>query len=158
MNCVTASLRHWHGDTSLSVPVLAITMISWRQSWFADDDQPGLPPGSPPTCKGLFLATITLPNFWLSVKFEGPWFTTQILLSTTIGATSFLLFSYCRTKWPLLFAPRTKLKGLSILLIRYPYKLICFAQGFPHMKLMLIRLFSVGYCQLLEPRSSLSCR
>jgi len=69
------------------------------QSWLADDsegDEPGLPPGSPPT-----------------FKFEGPWFTTQILLSTTIGATSFLLFSYCRTKWPLLFAPRTKLKGFS---------------------------------------------
>lgn len=33
------------------------------------------------------------------------------MLSTSIGITSFFLFSYCRTRWPLLFAPRTKLKG-----------------------------------------------
>lgn len=46
-----------------------------------------------------------------TVKFEGPWFTTQILLSSTIGIVSFLVFSYCRPRWPLLFAPRTKLKG-----------------------------------------------
>jgi len=45
------------------------------------------------------------------VKFEGPWFKTQLILSAAIGITSFLLFSYCRTRWPLLFAPRTKLKG-----------------------------------------------
>jgi hypothetical protein len=32
-------------------------------------------------------------------------------MSTTIGLFSFFLFSYCRTRWPLLFAPRTKLKG-----------------------------------------------
>ncbi|EGN97135.1 hypothetical protein SERLA73DRAFT_169572 [Serpula lacrymans var. lacrymans S7.3] len=61
-----------------------------------DDSDPELPPGSPPT-----------------YKFEGPWFTTQVLLSLSIGVTSFLLFSYCRTRWPLLFAPRTKLKGFS---------------------------------------------
>lgn len=46
-------------------------------------------------------------------KFEGPWFITQLIISTTIGAVSFLLFSYCRTRWPLSFAPRTKLKGFS---------------------------------------------
>jgi Late exocytosis, associated with Golgi transport len=46
-----------------------------------------------------------------SDKFEGPWFTTQLLLSSFIGLTSFLLFSYCRKRWPLLYAPRTKLKG-----------------------------------------------
>ncbi|KAF8193023.1 hypothetical protein BJ912DRAFT_1094023 [Pholiota molesta] len=55
-----------------------------------------LPPGAPPT-----------------IKFEGPWFTTQLTISASIGITSFLLFSYCRTRWPLLFAPRTKLKGFS---------------------------------------------
>ncbi|THH11632.1 hypothetical protein EW146_g7980 [Bondarzewia mesenterica] len=62
-----------------------------------DPDEPvGAPPGSPPT-----------------YKFEGPWFTTQALLSTGIGLTSFLVFCYCRTRWPLLFASRTKLKGFS---------------------------------------------
>ncbi|KAH7918403.1 DUF221-domain-containing protein [Leucogyrophana mollusca] len=61
-----------------------------------NDSDPSLPPGTPPT-----------------YKFEGPWFTTQILLSSTIGIVSFLLFSYCRSRWPLLFAPRTKLKGFS---------------------------------------------
>ncbi|KAH8109916.1 DUF221-domain-containing protein [Phellopilus nigrolimitatus] len=60
-----------------------------------DNDNPA-PPGSPPTR-----------------KFEGPWFRTQLYLSTTIGLVSFLLFSYARTRWPLLFAPRTKLKGFS---------------------------------------------
>ncbi|OJT11675.1 Calcium permeable stress-gated cation channel 1 [Trametes pubescens] len=60
------------------------------------DDNPTLPPGSPPT-----------------LKFEGPWFATQITLSISIGLVSFLVFSYCRTRWPLLFAPRTKLKGFS---------------------------------------------
>ncbi|KAH9475924.1 Calcium permeable stress-gated cation channel 1 [Psilocybe cubensis] len=60
-------------------------------------DEPGkLPPGSPPT-----------------LKFEGPWFTTQLTISLTVGVLSFLIFSYCRTRWPLLFAPRTKLKGFS---------------------------------------------
>ena len=44
-------------------------------------------------------------------KFEGPWFTTQLMISASIGITSFLLFSYCRARWPLSFAPRTKLKG-----------------------------------------------
>ncbi|KAJ7715712.1 hypothetical protein DFH07DRAFT_361132 [Mycena maculata] len=68
---------------------------------FLDDpddggDGGGLPPGTPPT-----------------MKFEGPWFTTQIVLATTIGLFSFLVFSYCRTRWPILFAPRTKLKGFS---------------------------------------------
>ncbi|KAJ2919488.1 hypothetical protein MD484_g945, partial [Candolleomyces efflorescens] len=73
------------------------------QSWadtlatiLQDGDDPGLPPGTPPM-----------------QKFEGPWFTTQLTLSATIGLTSFFLFSYCRTRWPLLFAPRTKLKGFS---------------------------------------------
>ncbi|KAJ7768747.1 hypothetical protein B0H14DRAFT_3116710 [Mycena olivaceomarginata] len=61
-----------------------------------DGDDGGLPPGTPPT-----------------MKFEGPWFTTQLVMSTTIGLFSFFLFSYCRTRWPLLFAPRTKLKGFS---------------------------------------------
>ncbi|KAF9244266.1 hypothetical protein BU15DRAFT_86167 [Melanogaster broomeanus] len=61
-----------------------------------DTAEPELPPGSSPT-----------------YKFEGPWFTTQILLSSSIGIVSFLLFSYCRSRWPLLFAPRTQLKGFS---------------------------------------------
>ena len=46
-----------------------------------------------------------------TVKYDGPWFTTQLTLSATIGICSILIFSYCRTRWPLLFAPRTKLKG-----------------------------------------------
>ncbi|KAI0638316.1 DUF221-domain-containing protein [Trametes polyzona] len=61
-----------------------------------DGENPTLPPGSPPT-----------------LKFEGPWFATQITLSVAIGLVSFLVFSYCRTRWPILFAPRTKLKGFS---------------------------------------------
>ncbi|KAG1727490.1 late exocytosis, associated with Golgi transport-domain-containing protein [Suillus paluster] len=60
------------------------------------DEEPELPPGSPPT-----------------YKFEGPWFTTQILLASTIGLSSFLIFSYCRSRWPLIYAPRTMLKDFS---------------------------------------------
>ncbi|KAF8581445.1 DUF221-domain-containing protein [Ramaria rubella] len=56
----------------------------------------GAPPGSPPTR-----------------KFEGPWFTTQLVLSGALGLFSFLVFSYCRKRWPVQFAPRTKLKGFS---------------------------------------------
>jgi hypothetical protein len=61
-----------------------------------DDETPELPPGTPPT-----------------FKFEGPWFTTQLLLASAIGLSSFFIFSYGRTRWPLHFAPRTKLKGFS---------------------------------------------
>ncbi len=46
------------------------------------------------------------------MTFEGPWFLTQLSLSATIGLVSFLVFSYSRTRWPILFAPRTKLKGM----------------------------------------------
>jgi hypothetical protein len=50
-----------------------------------------------------------------NLKVHGrPWFTTQLTISATmIGIFSFLVFSYCRTRRPLLFAPRTKLKGSS---------------------------------------------
>ncbi|CCA67384.1 hypothetical protein PIIN_01215 [Serendipita indica DSM 11827] len=61
-----------------------------------DIDTPAAPPGSPPT-----------------IKYSGPWLRTQLVLSASIGIVSFLLFSYCRTRWPVLFAPRTKLKGFS---------------------------------------------
>ncbi|KXN82921.1 hypothetical protein AN958_02004 [Leucoagaricus sp. SymC.cos] len=75
-------------------------ILQLARALFASDDNGGddrnLPPGSPPM-----------------QKFEGPWFTTQLTISATIGIISFLLFSYCRTRWPLLFAPRTKLKGFS---------------------------------------------
>ncbi|KZV64260.1 DUF221-domain-containing protein [Peniophora sp. CONT] len=72
-----------------------------RRLLFGDGDDDGdggggAPPGSPPT-----------------MKFEGPWFATQITISTALGASAFLIFCYCRTRWPLLFAPRTKLKGFS---------------------------------------------
>ncbi|KAH9073112.1 DUF221-domain-containing protein [Lactarius deliciosus] len=60
------------------------------------DEPGGPPPGSPPT-----------------ITYQGPWLSTQIMLSSSIGVTAFLIFSYCRTRWPLLFAPRTKLKGFS---------------------------------------------
>ncbi|KAH8827533.1 hypothetical protein DL96DRAFT_1599355, partial [Flagelloscypha sp. PMI_526] len=60
------------------------------------EDGEGPPPGTGPTR-----------------SFEGPWFETQIIISLALGITSFLVFSYARTRWPLLFAPRTKLKGFS---------------------------------------------
>ncbi|KAF9261079.1 DUF221-domain-containing protein [Marasmius fiardii PR-910] len=64
--------------------------------FFLGEGDPDLPPGTPPT-----------------LKFEGPWFSTQLLLSCSIGFISFSIFSYSRTRYPLIFAPRTKLKGFS---------------------------------------------
>ncbi|KZT54255.1 DUF221-domain-containing protein [Calocera cornea HHB12733] len=61
-----------------------------------DDNDPELPPATPPT-----------------YKFEGPWFQTQLVLSFSIGFASFLIFSFSRPRWPIAFAPRTKLQGFS---------------------------------------------
>ncbi|KAL4242434.1 hypothetical protein ABKN59_011821 [Abortiporus biennis] len=71
-------------------------ILSASDGLIAMRDGEGPPPGSPPT-----------------KKFEGPWFSTQLTLSAGIGIISFLVFSYCRTRWPLLFAPRTVLKAFS---------------------------------------------
>ncbi|KAF8066835.1 hypothetical protein FPV67DRAFT_1416983 [Lyophyllum atratum] len=80
-------------------------MSSFFLAFLDDGDDGGkLPPGAPPMRKHVLIST---------EKFEGPWFTTQLTISATIGILSFLIFSYCRTRWPLLFAPRTKLKGFS---------------------------------------------
>ncbi|CEL63481.1 putative membrane protein YLR241W OS=Saccharomyces cerevisiae (strain ATCC 204508 / S288c) GN=YLR241W PE=1 SV=1 [Rhizoctonia solani AG-1 IB] len=56
---------------------------------------------------------INIPGTPPTQKFEGQWFTTQLTLSLAIGLGSFLIFSLCRNRWPILFAPRTKLKGFS---------------------------------------------
>ncbi|KAF8312131.1 DUF221-domain-containing protein [Clavulina sp. PMI_390] len=53
---------------------------------------------------------LPLPN---KRKFSGPWLQTQLTMACGIGLFSFLVFSYCRTRIPVLFAPRTKLKGFS---------------------------------------------
>ncbi|KAF5342756.1 hypothetical protein D9757_014508 [Collybiopsis confluens] len=82
------AIANWTGQMSR---VFDIFMVQ-----DGNDTTPDLPPGSPPT-----------------LKFEGPWLTTQLILSGSIGLFSFLIFSYARTRWPLLFAPRTKLKGFS---------------------------------------------
>jgi hypothetical protein len=78
-------------------------------------DEPGnLPPGAPPTRNSSSSESVIRDHLTFSFcvgTFEGPWFETQLLLSTAIGVISFLLFSYARPRWPLLFAPRTKLKG-----------------------------------------------
>ncbi|KAK7062602.1 hypothetical protein VNI00_000090 [Paramarasmius palmivorus] len=79
------------GDKQTSRPlaitseVAAIDSDQMLSSFFnfllGDGDNPDLPPGTPPT-----------------LKFEGPWFSTQLLLSGSIGLTSFLIFSYSRTR------------------------------------------------------------
>ncbi|CAE7079715.1 unnamed protein product [Rhizoctonia solani] len=56
---------------------------------------------------------INIPGTPPTQKFEGQWFTTQLVLSLGIGLGSFIIFSLCRNRWPILFAPRTKLKGFS---------------------------------------------
>ncbi|KAI0249273.1 DUF221-domain-containing protein [Lactifluus subvellereus] len=74
----------------------ATTASAYTFSHASYDEPTGPPPGSPPT-----------------LKYEGPWLSTQIMISSSIGLISFLVFSYSRTRWPLLFAPRTKLEGFS---------------------------------------------
>jgi hypothetical protein len=48
-----------------------------------------------------------------AARFQGPWLQTQLALSLSLGISSFLLFSYLRPRYTLLYAPRTKLKGFS---------------------------------------------
>ncbi|WOO82803.1 Calcium permeable stress-gated cation channel 1 [Vanrija pseudolonga] len=44
-------------------------------------------------------------------KFADGWFSTQLLLSLSIGVPSFLLFCFLRTRWQLVYMPRTRLKA-----------------------------------------------
>ncbi|GAA5866760.1 hypothetical protein JCM1840_004257 [Sporobolomyces johnsonii] len=55
-----------------------------------------------------------LPTGQLS-KYQGPWFSTQLTLSLSIGVASFLLFCALRRveRFKVLYAPRTLLKGFS---------------------------------------------
>jgi len=48
-----------------------------------------------------------------NIRYDGPWLQQQLILSSSIGIISFLLFSLIRRKSPALFAPRTKLKGFT---------------------------------------------
>jgi hypothetical protein len=41
----------------------------------------------------------------------GPWFSTQLMLSLSIGLTSFFVFCFLRTRWEVVYMGRTKLKG-----------------------------------------------
>jgi hypothetical protein len=96
-----------------------VTMASlYNLSRTSHDDPGGPPPGSPPTCTPslicLSLSCRSYCSFLSPVKYEGPWLSTQIMISASIGMTSLFIFSYCRTRWPLLFAPRTKLKGTQL--------------------------------------------
>ncbi|WVQ74072.1 hypothetical protein IAR50_003655 [Cryptococcus sp. DSM 104548] len=76
----------------------------WEGSWASyalEGDGEGngtspLPPGSGPT-----------------QTFSGPWFSTQLTLSLSIGLTSFLLFCFLRTRWDVVYMGRTKLKDFS---------------------------------------------
>ncbi|KPV72603.1 uncharacterized protein RHOBADRAFT_29756 [Rhodotorula graminis WP1] len=48
-------------------------------------------------------------------KYQGPWFSTQLVLSLGVGITSFFVFCWIRRyeKFKVLYAPRTMLKGFS---------------------------------------------
>ncbi|BEI86180.1 hypothetical protein CcaverHIS002_0604670 [Cutaneotrichosporon cavernicola] len=45
--------------------------------------------------------------------YSGPWLQTQLMLSLGVGLTSFLVFSFLRTRWQLVYMPRTKLQDFS---------------------------------------------
>ena len=76
-----------------------------------EDTTPDLPPGLPTTSEQhRHMGQVDTNDH--KETYEGPWFQTQLVISLALGITSFLIFSYCRTRWPLLFAPRTKLKGM----------------------------------------------
>lgn len=48
---------------------------------------------------------------------RGPWFSTQLVLSLTVGVSSFLIFCWLRRyeRFRVLYAPRTMLKGTLLL-------------------------------------------
>lgn len=78
-----------------------------------DGNDPDLPLPNKST-----ISPLTSPVYFVSKtigtftgKFSGPWLETQLTMACAIGLFSFLVFSYCRTRMPVLFAPRTKLKG-----------------------------------------------
>lgn len=48
----------------------------------------------------------------------GPWFSTQLILSLSIGLSSFLIFCILRTRWEVVYMARTKLKGEFLFLGR----------------------------------------
>jgi hypothetical protein len=50
----------------------------------------------------------------------GPWFSTQLALSLSIGLTSFFLFCFLRTRWEVVYMGRTKLKSMSTVLTLHP--------------------------------------
>jgi hypothetical protein len=115
----TAGARQLSSFNTTKVPPVHVTMASPYSSPRASYDDPGgPPPGSPPTCTPFLICLSLYLSVLLfilsSVKYEGPWLSTQIMISTSIGMSSFFIFSYCRTRWPLLFAPRTKLKGTQL--------------------------------------------
>ena len=127
-NIAVDGCHHFLSDTWQVAYLGPSSSLSWATKTTETTNYlQGLPrPVSPQSCYHLS------PCDTATVKFEGPWFTTQLTISVTIGVTSFLLFSYCRTRWPLLFAPRTKLKGRSSLIVTL-HSLIRFMLGFsPH--------------------------
>jgi hypothetical protein len=66
-----------------------------------------------------------------------------------IGLFSFLVFSYCRMRWPLSFAPRTKLKGETPHHVRKLLFISSF-QVSPLTKPTRIKHFLGGYCLRYE--------
>lgn len=70
----------------------------------------GAPPGSPPTRMSPRVATSFAHT---TGQFTGPWFSTQLTLSLTLGLSSFLLFCVLRTRWDVVYMGRTKLQDFS---------------------------------------------
>lgn len=101
-------------------------LISWAVA-LADGGQPA-PPGSPPTRMSLsltcgeaqlthrreicrYVATLVEKKTLKAKAAAGPWFSTQLILSLSIGLSSFLVFCFLRTRWEVVYMARTKLKG-----------------------------------------------
>lgn len=124
-------------------------------------EDPGkLPPGSPPTraCFHFTTGPRALTKDTMSVKFEGPWFTTQLSISLTVGFLSFMIFSYCRMRWPLLFAPRTKLKGACSVGVNAHKFIMLLSKVFHLTRRTRTRHFLAGLCLQYARRNLQCCR
>ncbi len=53
-----------------------------------------------------------VPNDPRDQRYQGPWFKQIIILSLVIGVPSLIAFSFVRTRYSALYAPRSKIKGL----------------------------------------------
>lgn len=98
-----------------------------------------------------------------SLACRGPWFSTQLILSLTVGLGSFLIFCWLRRKegCKVLYAPRTMLKGadrfLSLFRLTVADLFVAAVQVSRHTRCMTTSRSSAGSCRRCGRPSSSYC-